>query len=78
VLRTGGARAYPAQELTDRPVVLRILDDTDREFARATLPPATGRFAEVVFALPAGTPAVLHTRAAGPYRAFHWFVLQPE
>ena len=78
VLRTGGARAYPAQELADRAVVLRILDEADRELARATLPPATGRFAEVVFALPVGTPAVLHTRAAGPYRAFHWFVLQPE
>jgi hypothetical protein len=80
VLRTGGARSYPYHEAIDRPVPLRVLDDAGRELARATLPAPTadGAFAEVTFALPAGTPTVLHTEASGPYRAFHWFVLQPE
>jgi len=60
--------------------VLRILDDDDRELARATLPAptASGGFAEVAFALPAGARTALHTEASAPYRAFHWFVLQPE
>jgi hypothetical protein len=80
VLRTGGARAYPANESIEHPVPLRILDAVDREVARATLPApaAGGAFAEVTFALPAGTSPVLHTEASAPYRAFHWFVLQPE
>jgi hypothetical protein len=58
--------------------VLHILDDRDREVAQATLPAPDGAFAEVSFALPAGTSPVLHTEASAPYRAFHWFVLQPE
>lgn len=80
VLRTGGARSYPANERIDHPVPLRVLDAADREVARATLPApaASGAFAEVTFALPAGTSPVLHTEASAPYRAFHWFVLQPE
>jgi len=80
VLRTGGARSYPFHETIDQPVVLRVLDDADRELSRATLPApsATGEFIEVAFALPAGTPSVVHTEAAAPYRAFHWFALQPE
>jgi len=47
---------------------------------RATLPAptASGGFAEVAFALPAGARTALHTEASAPYRAFHWFVLQPE
>lgn len=80
VLRTGGARSYPYHELIEHAVALRILDNADREVASATLPaPADdGRFAEVAFALPAGTSPVLSTEASAPYRAFHWFVLQPE
>jgi hypothetical protein len=83
VLRTGGARAYPDHERIERAVALRILDATGREVARATLPAPGGAFAEVTFALPAGAlPAgaspVLHAEASAPYRAFHWFVLQPE
>lgn len=80
VLRTGGARSYPYHEPIDHPVVLRILDPADRELARATLPapgPSAG-FTEVGFDLPAGAAAELHTEASAPYRAFHWFVLQPE
>ncbi|HET7505061.1 MAG TPA: hypothetical protein VFK02_28780 [Kofleriaceae bacterium] len=80
VLRTGGARSYPYHEAIDHPVPLAIVDDAGRELARETLPAPTldGAFAEVVFALPPGSPSVLHTRASAPYRAFHWFVLQPE
>jgi hypothetical protein len=80
VLRTGGARSYPDHERIERAVPLRLLDDADREVARATLPAPTagGAFAEVTFALPAGTSSVLHTEASAPYRAFHWFVLQSE
>jgi hypothetical protein len=80
VLRTGGAPSAPAQEPIARAVVLRILDDAGRELARASVPPPPpdGGFAEVAFTLPIGAPAVLHAAADGPYRAFHWFVLQPE
>jgi len=80
VLRTGGARSYPFHESIEHPVGLRILDDAGREVARATLPAPTadGAFAEVSFALPAGTSPVVRTEASAPYRAFHWFVLQPE
>jgi hypothetical protein len=80
VLRTGGARAYRFHEPIDHPVPLRVLDPAGREIAHATLPAATatGGFAEVTFALPAGTSPVLRTEASSPYRAFHWFVLQTE
>jgi hypothetical protein len=82
VLRTGGARSVPGHDppgqAVDRPIPLRLLDDAGRELARATLPAPDGRFAEVSFALPAGTSRVLRTEASLPYRAFHWFVLQPE
>jgi hypothetical protein len=80
VLRTGGARSYPYHEPIQHAAQLRILDEGDREVARATLPApaAGGGFAEVTFALPAGSSSVLHTEASAPYRAFHWFVLQPE
>ncbi|HEU4733036.1 MAG TPA: hypothetical protein VFT22_34315, partial [Kofleriaceae bacterium] len=64
----------------DHPVPLAIFDDAGRELARETLPAPTpdGGFAEVAFALPPGSRPVLHTQASAPYRAFHWFVLQPE
>jgi hypothetical protein len=80
VLRTGGARGYPFHETIEHPVPLRVLDDAGHELARAMLPaPASdGGFIEVTFALSAGAPPVLHTEAPSPYRAFHWFVLQPE
>ena len=82
VLRTGGARSIlghdPADQPIDRAAQLRVLDDAGRELARATLPVPDGRFAEVSFALPAGASRVLRTEASSAYRAFHWFVLQPE
>jgi len=78
ILRTGGARAYPAATVIERPVGLRLLDAAGRELGRASLAVPAGAFAEVSFALPAGAPAELRSEATGPYRAFHWFVLQPE
>jgi hypothetical protein len=80
VLRTGGSRAIRFHDPIDHPVPLRILDPAGHELARATLlpTPADGGFSEVGFALPAGAPRALRTEASSPYRAFHWFVLQPE
>jgi hypothetical protein len=80
ILRTGGALAYPYHEAITQPVPLQIFDDAGTELAHATLPAPTraGGFIEVDFALAAGAPRTLHTVAPGPYRAFHWFVLQPE
>ncbi|HEX3759407.1 MAG TPA: hypothetical protein VHW23_11910, partial [Kofleriaceae bacterium] len=72
---------YADQEPIEHVVLLRILDDTGRELARGSLPPPDGSFVEVSFAIPAGAlpaQARLHGEASAPYRAFHWFVLQPE
>ena len=77
VLRTGGPPAHPFHETIGKPVPLRILDGDGRELAAATLPAPDGRFAEVAFELPAGARD-LATAAGAPYRAFHWFALQPE
>ena len=82
VLRTGGARAITGHDLAgqplDRAVQLRVLDAANHELASATLPAPDGRFVEQSFALPAGASGALHTEASAAYRAFHWFVLQPE
>jgi hypothetical protein len=77
VLRTGGPAAQPFHETIAAPVPLRLLGPDGRELAAATLPAPDGRFAEVAFELPAGTREVA-TAAPAPYRAFHWFALQPE
>lgn len=77
VLRTGGPSAHPFHETIAKPVPLRILDGDGRELAAATLPAPDGRFAEVAFELPAGARDLV-TAAGAPYRAFHWFALQPE
>lgn len=80
VLRAGGAPSYPDQERIAGASVVRVLDDAGRELARATVPPpsADGSFVEVAFAIAAGAPTTVHTEASAAYRAFHWFVLQPE
>ncbi|MEO8706683.1 MAG: hypothetical protein ABI867_42045 [Kofleriaceae bacterium] len=75
LLRTGGAPAYSYHETIGRPVELRVLTG-DRELARAQLPVPDGRFAEIAFQLPAGVSEI-RTVTPLPYRAFHWFVLQP-
>jgi len=78
LLRTAGAASYPYQDAIKAPVTLRILDADDRELAHATLPVPAGALVDVPFELPAGTRGTLHTEASGPYRAYHWFALQPE
>ena len=78
LLRTAGAASYPYQDAITGPVTLRIFDEADRELAHATLPVPTGALVDVPFELPAGTSGTLHTEASGPYRAYHWFALQPD
>ncbi len=78
VLRTGGPPAVPYQETISAAVELTLRDDAGRVLATRTLPAPDGAFAEVVFDLPAGVSTTLLVQAPAPYRAFHWFVLQPE
>ncbi|HEU0036721.1 MAG TPA: hypothetical protein VFQ53_39180 [Kofleriaceae bacterium] len=75
VLRTGGPPAVLWHEPIVQPVTLALYAG-DRELGRATLPPPDGKLVERAFELPAGVTAV-RTVASGPYRCFHWFVLQP-
>jgi hypothetical protein len=75
VMRTGGAPGYPPwQETLALPVELKIIAG-DREL-RIEIQPPDGSFVEHAFELPPGTTRV-RTVASGPYRVFHWFVLQP-
>jgi hypothetical protein len=77
VLRTGGAPSYPWHEALTLPVELVVYDAEDRELARLTLDPPGGPFVEHVIELPAGVTGI-RTVASGPYRVFHWFVLQRD
>jgi hypothetical protein len=81
VLRTGGAREPPFQERIGTPVTVKLLWGK-KELGALTIAPPAGAFTELTFNLPTyaiRTPeAELHTEANGPYRAFHWFVLQPD
>ena len=74
VLRTGGQVSYPFHEAITKPMTLRLLDG-DRVLGTTTLAVPTGQFVEISFELPAGVME-LRTEAPGPYRVFHWFVLQ--
>ncbi|MDQ3366128.1 MAG: hypothetical protein M3680_11945 [Myxococcota bacterium] len=82
VLRTGGKRDYPWHEALAKPVVLELLDAAGTAVARADLPVPSGALVEVAFEIApsaiAGASWTVRTRASGPYRAFHWFVLQPD
>ncbi len=75
VMRTGGKRTYDFNETLTQPVPIKILDG-DRVVASGTLPAPDGLFLEVPFDLPAGVSQIA-VAASGPYRVFHWFVLQP-
>jgi hypothetical protein len=79
VMRTGGKPSYPYNEAISRPMEIALHDGDGAELGRAALPAPTGTFIEVTFDFRA-TKANLQivTRASGPYRVFHWFVLQPS
>ena len=80
-IRTGGAIAAPDQDVIGKPVTLKLLAGT-RVLGTLTVTPPTGAFTELTFNLQPHAlrePDVeVHTEASGPYRVFHWFVLQPE
>ena len=81
VLRTGGAREPAWQEPIKLPVTVKLMSGT-KELGTLIVPAPAGAFVELTYNLPTyalRTPeAELHTVATGPYRSFHWFVLQPE
>jgi len=81
VIRTGGQRSYPFHETLDRPITLRLFAG-DKELAKLTIAAPDGHFSEVTFDLPkhavADDAVEFTVVASGPYRVFHWFVLQPE
>jgi hypothetical protein len=82
VIRTGGQRAYPPyHEAIVKPVELELYVG-DRLLGTLIVPPPTGAFTELQYALGPnalhGSLAELRVVANGPYRVFHWFVLQPE
>jgi hypothetical protein len=82
VIRTGGKRAYdPWNETIDHPITMRLLAG-DKELGKLTIAAPAGTFSELTFDLPkhavADGEVELSTDASGPYRVFHWFVLQPE
>jgi hypothetical protein len=79
VLRTGGQRGYPGQPTLTTPVELTIFS-RKKKLGTLTVTPPSGPFAEVTFNLPPfATPTgtlEIRTTSTGPYRVFHWFVLQ--
>lgn len=76
VLRTGGPAAIYNHEPITQPVTIRVFAD-DREVGTLVVAPPAGPFVELELALPAGARSI-RTEASGHYRAFHWFVLQPD
>lgn len=77
VMRSGGPASQAYHETITAAVPMAITDADGATIASQAVPAPNGTFQEVVFELPAGTSTV-HARAPGPYRVFHWFVLQPE
>jgi hypothetical protein len=80
-IRTGGKPDAPFQDVIKMPVTLKLFAGK-RELGALTVTPPSGAFTELTFNLQPYAlrePEVeLHTEASGPYRVFHWFVLQPE
>jgi hypothetical protein len=82
VVRTGGQRSYgPWQEAIDKPITMKLFAG-ERELGHLTIAPPAGKFEELTFNLGARVATdgelELRTQASGPYRVFHWFVLQPR
>jgi hypothetical protein len=79
VMRTGGAPSYGFNERITAPVPITLVDENGHELGSATLPAPQGRFVEIPFEIRSESPVVnVVTHARGPYRVFHWFVLQPS
>jgi hypothetical protein len=78
VLRTGGAREPPGHEALAAPVTASVA--TRAGAARAEIPPPAGAFIELALdvPMPGAREVAVRVAATGPYRVFHWFVLQPE
>src|SRR5690606_25447449 len=78
VMRTGGQPSHPHHETIAKPTEIRLYGKDGAELARAVLPAPDGTFVEVAFDVRADASSFeLRTKADGPYRVFHWFVLQP-
>jgi hypothetical protein len=82
VLRSGGNPSYPWHEEIHGPVTLTLYGPDDQPLATATAPPPGGTFHEIQFLVAphalATAEVELRVEAAAPYRAFHWFALQPR
>jgi hypothetical protein len=79
VMRTGGKPSYPFHEQITKPVEVVLHGADGAELSRALLPVPSGTFVEIAFDLRSARPDLtIVTRASGPYRVFHWFILQPE
>src|SRR5436190_21930235 len=76
VIRTGGKREYPWNEVIAKPVAIEIVDAHGAVIARGELPAPSGELVEVSFDI--GLARELAVRAGAPYRVFHWFVLQAD
>jgi len=81
VIRTGGQRSYPWHEAITTPVELKLFAGT-KLLGHLSIAPPAGAFSELTFNIPPHSfktnVAELRVEAAGLYRVFHWFVLQPE
>jgi hypothetical protein len=81
VIRTGGQMSYPHHEAITAPVTLKLFAGA-KELGHLKVAAPGAVFSELAFNL---APHVFHerqvevrTETTGPYRVFHWFVLQPE
>ncbi len=78
VLRTGGKPSYPWQDTLTAPANLEIRTAVGE--VKMTVHAPAGSLAELEVELPASTTdeVAISVRSDVPYRAFHWFVLQPD
>ncbi len=81
VIRTGGQVSYSHHEAITAPITLKLFAGT-KELGHLKVSAPGGVFSELAFNI---APRLFHerqievrTETTGPYRVFHWFVLQPE
>ncbi|MBX3160130.1 MAG: hypothetical protein KF773_29455 [Deltaproteobacteria bacterium] len=77
VLRTGGNPTVPWDETQPAAVTLAVSDGDGNVLGTLPIPRPVGPFVELAVDVPAGVSEI-RTEAPGPYRAFHWFALQPD